>query len=241
MENCDLIAALDRDSTAFVEACEAAGLAAAVASCPDWTVSDLLWHLTEVHDFWRTIVAERLSDPGDYREPQRPADEALPDLYRTGRTELLKTLNEVDPANSVWTWSNDKSAGFVIRRMAQETAVHRWDAEQAVGMVTVIEGNVASDGIDEFLTHFMASVVDGAEPVGGSVHLHCGDVDGEWTVRETDDGFDVTREHSKADCAIRGPACDILLAMWRRVPLSTCDVVGDADVAARFIAHTNLN
>ena len=34
---------------------------------------------------------------------------------------------------------------------------------------------------------------------------------------------------------------DILLALWRRVPLSSGDVVGDADVAARFIAHTNLN
>ena len=81
----------------------------------------------------------------------------------------------------------------------------------------------------------------GAEPVGGSVHLHCGDVPGEWTVREADDGFAVAREHSKGDCAIRGAASDILLSLWRRVPLSTCDVVGDADVAARFIAHTNLD
>jgi hypothetical protein len=48
------------------------------------------------------------------------------------------------------------------------------------------------------------------------------------------------REHSKGDCAIRGPASDILLALWRRQPLSNCDVVGDADVAARFVAHTNL-
>jgi hypothetical protein len=30
------------------------------------------------------------------------------------------------------------------------------------------------------------------------------------------------------------------LALWRRQPLSVCDVVGDADVAARFVAHSNL-
>ena len=77
--------------------------------------------------------------------------------------------------------------------------------------------------------------------MSGSVHLHCADVPGEWTVREGTDGFDVVREHSKGDCAIRGAASDILLALWRRVPLEACDVVGDADVAARFIAHTNLN
>ena len=125
--------------------------------------------------------------------------------------------------------------------MTQETAIHRWDAEQAAGTVNPVEPTLASDGIDEFLAHFTGSVVKGADPVGGSVHLHCGDVDGEWTVRESENGFAVTREHSKADCAIRGPASDILLAMWRRVPLATCDVVGDPDVAARFIAHTNLD
>jgi len=40
------------------------------------------------------------------------------------------------------------------------------------------------------------------------------------------------------DCAIRGTANDILLALWRRLPLSELDVVGDRDVAERFIAHT---
>jgi hypothetical protein len=66
-------------------------------------------------------------------------------------------------------------------------------------------------------------------------------VPGEWTVREGNDGFVVTREHSKGDCAIRGAASDILLALWRRVPLSACDVVGDADVGRRFVAHSGLN
>ena len=189
METTDFIAAIDRDSAAFVDACEVAGLASAVPSCPDWTVSDLLWHLTEVHDFWRTVVADKLSNPNSYQEPPRPADEALPDLFRKGRVAILKTLGDADPTSSAWTWSSDQTAGFVIRRMAQETAVHRWDAEAAAGTVNPIEARLASDGIDEFLEHFMGSVAKGAEPVGGSVHLHCGDVDGEWTVRESDSGL----------------------------------------------------
>jgi uncharacterized protein (TIGR03083 family) len=204
-------------------------------------VSDLLWHLTEVHDFWRTMVAERRSNWEGYQQPPRPADDGLVDMYRRGRAELLTTLGDVDPAMPMWTWSNDKTAGFVIRRMAQETAVHLWDAIDASGNAQPIEATLASDGIDEFLTHFVADVADGAAAVDGSAHFHCGDVPGEWTVRESPDGFVVTREHSKGDCAIRGAASDILLALWRRVPLSKCDVVGDADVAARFIAHSNLN
>ena len=240
METNEFIVALDRDSAAFVDACAVAGLAAPVPSCPGWNVADLLWHLTEVHDFWRTILAERLSSWESYEQPPRPADEAIAVMYRRGRVELVQTLADVDPATPTWTWSSDKSAGFVIRRMAHETAVHLWDASDAAGMTNPIDPALASDGIDEFLAYFLSDVAEGAEPVGGSVHLHCGDVPGEWTVREHDDGFVVLREHSKGDCAIRGAASDILLALWRRQPLSTCDVVGDAEVAARFIAHSGL-
>jgi hypothetical protein len=77
--------------------------------------------------------------------------------------------------------------------------------------------------------------------VGGSVHIHCGDVSGEWTIREAADGvLDVTREHAKGDGAIRGAAGDILLALWRRTGLTSVDVIGDAAVAARFVARPSL-
>lgn len=241
METNEFLLALERDSAAFVDACEVAGLTAGVPSCPDWTVADLLWHLTEVHNFWRTMVSEHRTTWEGYEGPTRPVDEGLAAKYRQVRTDLLKTMSEVDPAMSMWTWSNDKTAGFVIRRMTQETAVHLWDATEAAGMVNPIEPRLASDGIDEFLMHFTGDVAEGAAPVDGSVHLHCADVAGEWTVRESDDGFAVVREHSKGDCAIRGKASDILLALWRRQPLSACDVVGDAEVAARFIAHSSLS
>ena len=238
MEIDEFLAALDRDSAAFADACAAAGPGAEVAGCPGWTVADLLWHLTEVQDFWRTIVAEKRASWEGYKEPQRPSDDGLIDLYMAGRTRLLDALGEADPATPVWTWSQDKTAGFVIRRMAHETAVHLWDANAAAGTTAPIDATLASDGIDEFLTHMLAGVAKGAAPVGGSVHLHCGDVPGEWTVTEGGDGFTVVREHAKGDCAIRGTANDVLLALWRRLPLSALDVVGDRDVAERFIAHT---
>jgi uncharacterized protein (TIGR03083 family) len=241
MQTSEFIAALDRDSAAFVDACEVAGLTTPVPSCPGWTVADLLWHLTEVHDFWRTIVADRLSDWKSYDQPSRPVDEGLAGMYRHGRIDLVSTLASADPETQVWTWAADRSTGFVIRRMAQETAVHLWDATEAAGMVNPLEATLASDGIDEFLSHFTSDAAERAAAVAGSVHIHCADVPGEWTIRETDGGFTVAREHSKGDCAIRGAASDILLALWRRVPLSTCDVVGDADVAARFIARQSLN
>jgi hypothetical protein len=122
--------------------------------------------------------------------------------------------------------------------MAQEIAVHRVDAELAAGEPNPIDGTLASDGIDEFLEFFVNS---SHGPVGGSVHIHCTDVPGEWTVREGVDDFVVTREHAKADAAIRGAASDILLSLWRRAAMSTVDVVGDAEVAARFVAASRLD
>jgi hypothetical protein len=95
----------------------------------------------------------------------------------------------------------------------------------------------ASTTIDLFL-HDLLNTGEGT--VGGSVHIHCTDTAGEWTIRESDDGFVVTREHAKGDCAIRGGAVDVLAVLVRMAPLSSVDVVGDADVAARFVAASTL-
>lgn len=241
MEPADLLAALARDGGAFAEACEAATLPAPVVACPGWSVADLLWHLAEVHHFWRTIVGEQRDTWDGYVQPPRPADAGLASFYRAGLADTLAVLSAADPSQPNWTWSNDHSAGFVVRRMAQETAIHNWDAQEAAGREPSIEAVLASDGIDEFLTHMLGDVTPEAPPVAGSVHLHCTDVAGEWTLQpKPDGGFTVTREHAKGDAAIRGGASDILLALWRRRSLSTVDVVGDAAVAARFIAATSL-
>ena len=237
METVDFLDATRRDGNAFADACSAAGLAAPVPSCPDWNVADLLWHLAEVHHFWRTIVVERRDTWEGYEQPVRPADHDLAAFYAAGLDELVDVLAAASPAHANWTWTTDHSAGWVIRRMAHETAMHRCDADEAAGRAVAVEPLLASDGIDEFLTWFIGDTAEGAAPVGGSVHLHCTDVPGEWTVRESSTGFEVGREHAKGDCAIRGAASDILLALWRRRPLSTVDVVGDAEVAARFVAH----
>jgi len=242
MEHTSYLSALARDGAAFADSCTAAGLATNVASCPGWSVADLVWHLTEVHRFWRTIVAEQRSTWEGVEEQPRPTDAVLLSTYRNGLAELQATLAAASPMQANWTWSSDHTAGFVMRRMAQETAVHRWDADTAAVATSPIESALASDGIDEFLTHMLSHAVVDAPHVGGSVHLHCTDVAGEWTVRPTDDGsYSVTREHAKGDAALRGTASDLLLVLWRRQDLASVDVVGDAAIAKQFVAHTSLD
>ncbi|MFZ4718855.1 MAG: maleylpyruvate isomerase family mycothiol-dependent enzyme [Ilumatobacteraceae bacterium] len=241
MDTSDLFHWFDAEHEAFLAACERAGASAQVPSCPGWTVADLLYHMYEVQYGWHRVTAERREGFEGLAWPARPADDRLVDLVRGEHAGYAAMLRSFEPSTPIWTWAGQESFGWLVRRMAQEVAVHRVDADLASGVAASLDAALASDGIDEFLAYFL-NVANG--PVGGSVHIHCTDVAGEWTIRETGstDGepFDVTREHAKGDAAIRGAAHDILLALWRRGPLTACDVVGDADVAARFVAASRL-
>ena len=107
--------------------------------------------------------------------------------------------------------------------MLHETAVHRADAELALGVADpVIDPVVAADGIDEFLFNLpsarrpyphLASL-----PTGASLHLHATDTDGEWVIRFTDSGIAWERGHEKATTAIRGPVTSLLLFTYGRPP-----------------------
>ena len=238
----DLLAFLARDGEAFADLADHSDLALPVPSCPDWTLADLVWHLAEVHHFWRTIVDEQRDTWEGYVQPPRPADADLPAFFRDGLEATVTVLAAAHPDQANWTWSHQRDAGFVMRRMAHETAMHLWDAQLTVGRERAIDAELASDGIDEFLDHFLGPDPVATAAVGGSVHLHCTDVAGEWTVRpKTEGGFEVAREHAKGDSAVRGPASDLLLVLWRRRPLDVVDVVGDAAVATRFVAHAALD
>ena len=240
------LGSLWRDGLNLADAAERAGLDAAVESCPGWSVADLVWHTGEVHSFWRSVVREGWTDPTHYVEPERPADTELVGWYREGVQRAVEDLGAADPDDAVWSWApRGGNAGWVIRRMAQETAVHRWDAERAAGSGWTIDADVAVDGVDEFLEHFTDTAAAGAAEVGGTVHLHCTDAEGEWLVSEPVPGgrLEFTKEHAKGDAAVRGTAADLLLLLWRRVDLADADrfeVFGDPAVARRLLDRSAL-
>lgn len=245
MDSTDHLVALRREGEAFAAACVDADLSLRVAACPRFWLSDLIWHVTWVHDLFRFVVHHKATWPKQYQRPTRPDRPMLLPTYRLGFAALMEELGNADPDMEVWTFTDDHSVRFVMRRLAHETAVHRWDAETAIGRDAVLDAELASDGIDEFLTHFARVADEDAAPIAGSVHIHCTDVPGEWTLTTgtADDGtstFGLERAHVKGDCALRGTASDLLLAMWRRLPAERLDIVGDAEVAARFLAYPRL-
>jgi uncharacterized protein (TIGR03083 family) len=124
---------------------------------------------------------------------------------------------------------------FWLRRMAQETTMHRIDAEQATGVAGPVDAALAVDGIDELFDLFLPRRHAGkATGDGETAHVHATDAEGEWLLRLTGDGIAVERGHAKGDVAVRGPAGDLLLWLWGRRPVDGLEVFGDAGLADRF-------
>jgi uncharacterized protein (TIGR03083 family) len=176
----------------------------------------------------------------DDRPGELPAVPAgLLDLFEGTAAELEAVLRAADPAQPVWTWwEADQTAGFWQRRMAHETAVHRWDAQLARGDPQPIESELAADGLDEnfdvMLPERRRWAKSARQGAGEVYHFHRTDGPGEWAVRFAPDGPVVTREHVKGDVAVRGPASDLLLVVWQRIPADRLDVFGDAALLERY-------
>lgn len=256
----DAVDHLRTDGVGFLRIVTDHGVEPPVPSCPGWDLGDLAWHLGGVWNRYGRTVSEAITTAEGVRaisQPERPADDLLLlDWITAAHTSVLSALTSAGADAEVWTWTGtNQSMAWVQRRMAQETAVHRWDAADAVGVPYEIPTAMAADGIDEFLMWFAARrVSEGAAPVGGTVHLHCTDTDadvaegsdnrsavtGEWLVSRLDEsGIEFTREHAKGDAAVRGTANDLLLWLWRR-EAGPVEILGDAAVAERFRAFPSL-
>jgi uncharacterized protein (TIGR03083 family) len=236
---------LGRDAARVVEVTRAGPLDAPVAGCPDWDLRDLVAHLGTVHQWARTAAATG-AEPAGSDWFVAPPDAGAPsgdlaDWYDASARSLIDTLAGLDPEAPTWhVFPAERTVGVWVRRQAQETSLHRWDAEHAVGDPRPIDPAVAADGIDEYFGMMLARRAsrDGLSLPSRSLHVHCTDTAGEWTVRRTPGGeLECTREHQKGDAALRGRAEDLLLALWGRpVPDGAVDVVGDAGAAADWLA-----
>jgi uncharacterized protein (TIGR03083 family) len=239
----DYLASIEADGER-ISAALAAGGARRIPWSDSWTVRACAHHLGSAHRGTAAIVAGRpTADFGVFADLDAPADDdpALGAWVAQGTAALLGELGGVDPSAPCWTWWPDATTvGFWHRRMALETAVHRWDLELGVGGdVAPIEPALASDGVDEFLDAFvgMARLVHDAPGGGETFHLHCTDVEGEWLIGfPTNGARTLTREHAKGDVAIRGPAMGLLLYVWGRLDADAAgvEIVGDDTLVERW-------
>ena len=157
---------LDADLDATLAA--AIDLSSPVPGCPEWTVHHLLSHLVGVYRYvvagLDTGTAPELKS-GSWGDIAKDAD--VREVLRHEHARLRDRLGARGSDSPAWTWwPAEQTAGFWHRRIAQETAVHRWDAESAVSGpegARPIDAVLASDGIDEMLG-WLLSLIHISEP-----------------------------------------------------------------------------
>ncbi len=202
-------------------------LDADVPTCPGWTLRDLAHHLGEVQR-WARLAAVTGAPPQDDAIDPPPApgpDEAraLQEWLTSGARALVDAMRDLDPAAPTWhPFPVPKVAGVWPRRQAHEVAVHRWDAQRAVGEPGD-DFPLAADFVAEYFEVIVPRVIDrdGRTPPVGRLRVRLTDAGTEWTVDTTERDVRFTAS-AAADVdlpELTGSADDVVLALWRRQPL----------------------
>ncbi|MEV6398672.1 maleylpyruvate isomerase N-terminal domain-containing protein [Streptomyces sp. NPDC051907] len=276
----DHVAHFHREILAFEAAARAAGGADAaplVLSCPGWSVPDLVLHLGIVHRYVARLIREELTAPPDVTDraylglpddldgwpsPERtpyegPVAEGLTDWFSQGAAQLEALFRVSDPALRVWTWSREQSGAFWLRIQAIEAAVHRWDAESAIGVPQPMDAALAADAVPQTIEVMAPARRAWTKAPAGSgerYRFRQTDGPGDWTahfdgdeVRLLGDGradgasdgardADGRRDADAGayDVELAGTASDLMLFLWRRIPADRLQVTGDRAVLDRY-------
>ena len=203
-----------------------------VPSCPEWEMRQLLAHIEAIHRW----VTEILSTKATARisRTEVGGDVGFADLaaaYDAGLAALVAELTAADPAEPVWNWFADEAApaAFWFRRMAEETAVHRWDAEAAAGAPSAIDAALAVDGVDEYLgfvAHYTA--LHPIERLQGALSLVAGDTGASWRLGMAPDRLTADDPHA-AKATVTAAASDLYLWLLHRAPRDPSAVAVEGD------------
>lgn len=189
------MAVLADESERFLDAVAQADPRAQVPSCPEWTVEDLLWHLTEVHAYWAQILrsgaqTDEDAEAAEAAKPPRPDDRAaLGALFRQETAALLGQLAAKRDEDPAWFWLDTAmTVGSTRRMQAHEATMHRVDAELAAGIASApIDPHLASDGVTHGVQVMWGwwGTQPGFElrPVGGPVDLVATDLHRSWRLQ----------------------------------------------------------
>lgn len=226
-----------------------AGLAAAVPTCPGWTVRELVAHQGMVHRWAAGCVRGHVADEDACALVEQEGLDS-PDLlawFDEGAKDLLAALAFAPADADLWFFLPDAPAprDAWARRQCHETTIHAVDAMAAArGAVppaaeTWIHSGLAADGLDELLTGFVPrrrtglavsaprTVVVRTTDTGHSWTLQVGD--GRTTSRVGEPGPGEVDEGKVVEVA--GTAAQAYLALWNRGDEVACT---DPDLLDRW-------
>ncbi len=223
---------LIRADAALLTAAAAGHLDDPVPSCPGWTVADLVDHVG--HVYHHKIACMRQQREPEPWPPDPPAGDPVQWLDDS-TVELLAELGDRGPAAPSYTWHEpDQTVGFWYRRMAQETAVHRVDAQQARGGTDPVDSELALDGVDELLDIFFAGDwSDLPQPeLVGRIGLRA--ADRSWLVVMEPQEVRIESLGDEPEAVLSATPSDLLLWLWGRLPVDAVQSTGDPEAVVRL-------
>ena len=222
-----------------------------VLTCPDWTLSDLALHVGRAHRWAQRIIATRAQEPVD----MSTVDMELPATTTgyggwlcAGATALSGTVRSAGTRTPVWTWSDDHTVGFWLRKITHDTIIHRIDAELTVGLRPALSPQTASDGIADLLAAIATlsaaghpdPIFEGLRGRGETLQLQAIDTGDEWFIVRMPEGVRWMPGPGEADAIVRGNAFDLMLTLYRRAPIDVVEVIGDKLLVVHWIAHSSF-
>lgn len=209
-----------------------------VPGCPEWTLRDLVVHVGQVQRSWAAHVRE--VDRAPFTDVQ---DVDLLKWSAASTDALIDALRVAGPEAPCWTWWEESdapsNAGAVARHQAQEAALHAYDAQNAVGQPRELPSDIAIDCVDEFLVVSLGAM--GAWPHEDARVDFAADEGPRWTVRLTT-AAKVEADPSDVPAAtVTGPAADLILALYSRIPPEGLHVDGDRKVVEQLLNWAKMS
>lgn len=155
----DALAAIRLEADRLAKALASVDPDQKVPTCPEWTAADLLWHQTEVHEFWATILSTRATTDEEMMaieeaaQPRPEGDKGLPERRAAATEALLAQLAAREDEEPAWFWYSPAQTVDTTRRMqTHEAIIHRVDAELTAGHpITPVEAELAAAGLEHVL------------------------------------------------------------------------------------------
>jgi len=232
MTTLDYLKSIEADHKALAGIAADSDLELPIPGCPDWTLKDLLDHVSGATRWMTKCVSEGVAAQKRILPPAPDGREELLDWFNQSIDELLTVLSRTPPDALVWTpIRGSLGSAWWRRKAALEVAIHRTDAEQALGAPPgTIDARLALDGIDEYAEEFLPLMLRAvAEPPPvTAVLLSPDDIDDSRTLSLIPAGNEA--DPGEPHVEITASAYELLLWMWNRLPAGTLSVRGDDTV-----------